>query len=87
MVDIWAGERGGYRVNVEVYTELEDVYRPARAVGGPAVFRDSPNVDRTFEVVGSESSASKLWIPKGRDYCYEQFLLRKIRDRATTVCK
>jgi hypothetical protein len=87
VVDIWAGERGGYRVNVEVYAELEDVFRPARAVGGPAVFRDAPNVDRTFEVVGSETSASKLWIPRGRDYAYEQFLLHKIRDRATTACK
>jgi hypothetical protein len=82
IVDIWAGERGGYRVYVEVHTELEDAPRPLQAVAGPAVFRNLPNVDRTAEVVGADTSASMLWIPKGRDYAFEQLLLRKIRDRA-----
>jgi hypothetical protein len=89
-VDIWTGERGGYRVYVEVYRELEDV--PAPVNGGTpvqATFRDRPNVDRSFEVVGNESTPTRKWIPQGRDYAFEQMLLREIRERAMSCnsCK
>jgi hypothetical protein len=80
-VDIWAGERGGYRVNVEVVKELEDNPRPSRAVEGNALFREAPTAERSSEVVGRQTSPSRAWIPKGRDYGFEQVILQKLRDR------
>ena len=80
-VDIWAGERGGYRVSVEVVKELEDLNQPSRATAGPALFREAPTAERTNEVVGRETSPSRSWIPKGRDYGFEQVILRKLRDK------
>jgi hypothetical protein len=82
VVDIWSGERGGYRVYLEVWKELEDVSQPTRAPAGGAAFRDLPNVERKFEVVGGEvTDVSKKWIPVGRDYALEQQILKKLRDR------
>jgi len=89
VVDIWAGERGGYRVYVEVYRELEDL--PFTMGGGrtptQSTFRDRPNVDRSFEVVGPETTPARNWVPKGRDYAFEQKLLREIRDRTADCVK
>lgn len=82
VVDIWSGERGGYRVYLEVWKELEDVSQPTRAPAGGAAFRDLPNVERKFEVIGGEVTATdKKWIPAGRDYAFEQRLLQKLRDK------
>lgn len=77
---ITAGDRGGYRVYVEVWRELLDQERPNRAIGGAAVFQEAPTVDRRFDVVGAESSAERNWIPAGRDYAYEQQILARIRE-------
>jgi hypothetical protein len=82
---ITAGERGGYRVYVEVWRELIDLEQPMRSTGGAAVFREAPTVDRRYDVVGVESSADRQWIPAGRDYAYEQKILARIRECA--VCK
>ncbi|MBL8864069.1 MAG: hypothetical protein JNK93_00765 [Planctomycetia bacterium] len=81
---IWinAGDRGGYRVYVEVWRELLDQEQPIRAIGGAAVFSEAPTVDRRFDVVGVESSAERNWIPAGRDYAYEQRILSRIRARS-----
>lgn len=81
-VRIWAGERGGYQVYVEVNKELEDLQRPIMAVTG-AVFRDKPVIDRQAEVVGAIAPADKSWIPAGRDPTLEQVILRKIQ----TACR
>lgn len=79
---VWisAGDRGGYRVYVEVWRELLDQERPDRAIGGAAVFQEAPTVDRRFDVVGVESSAERNWIPAGRDYAFEQKILARIRE-------
>jgi hypothetical protein len=83
---VWinAGDRGGYRVYVEVWRELLDQEQPIRAIGGAAVFREAPTVDRRFDVVGAESSAERNWIPAGRDYAYEQRILSHIRERSAS---
>jgi len=78
IVQIDPHEQGGYLVGVTVFTELEDVPRPVRQAAGAASFRDGNTVDRTFEVV-DQSLVSHVWIPKGRDACYEQAILRKIQ--------
>lgn len=79
VVHIWAGERGGYRVNVEVYKELEDLERPAQANRGAAIFREMSTVDRRVEVVGATAPANRRWIPMGRDSAFEQVILEKIQ--------
>lgn len=78
IVQIRAGERGGYRVFVEVHKELEDLAQPSAARGGSAVFRDNPTVDRQVDLVGTPA-ASKTWIPVGRDPAMEQAILNKIQ--------
>lgn len=79
IVRIWAGERGGFRVYVEVYKELEDISRPAMAVAGPALFREASTVDRRAEVVAAIAEPTRQWIPEGRDPAFEQAILRKIQ--------
>ena len=89
IVDINSGERGGFKVSVQVLQELEDL--PYTIGGGrtpiQSTFRDRPNVDRSIEVVGIETTPTRAWVPKGRDYAFEQEILRKIRDRAAECVK
>lgn len=80
VVRVSAGERGGYRVYVEVNKELEDIARPISATAGGAVFRDAPTVDRRVEVVGAVAAPARNWIPAGRDHAFEQEILRKIQQ-------
>ncbi len=84
VVRIAPGERGGYRVSVEVYKDLEDVFQPAQATRGPAAFREAPTLDRRVEVVGPAAPLDKKWIPIGRDVAFEQVLLRKIQ---VAICR
>ena len=77
-VEIRTGERGGYMIYVVVEKELEDLPRPARAAVGP-VFQDATTVDRRAEVVGPETATSQYWFKVGRDYAFEQQILRRIR--------
>ena len=79
IVQIWAGERGGYRVYVEVYKEVEDNSTPVGARSGVAIFQESPTVDRRVEVVAPEARDEK-WIPAGREPALEQVILRKIQQ-------
>jgi hypothetical protein len=76
---IWAGERGGYLVEVVVERELEDVPRPTQARRGSAAFQEAMNVDRQLEVVGSDVTGDQTWFKIGRDYALEQQILRRIR--------
>jgi len=81
IVEIRTGERGGYLVYVVVEKEQEDLPRPSRQTAG-AVFQEAPTVDRQLEVVGmpSASPAGVSWFPIGRDYAFEQELLRRIQE-------
>ncbi|MCI0703234.1 MAG: hypothetical protein L0241_19315 [Planctomycetia bacterium] len=78
-VVIRAGDRGGYLVEVVVEKELEDVARPSRATIGNAVFQEAPTVDRQLEVVSPETTVDRVWFKVGRDYAFEQEILRRIR--------
>jgi hypothetical protein len=78
IVRIQAGERGGYRVYVEVYKEQEDQPRPWAATVG-ASFREMPTVDRRVELVSPIAPSDRVWIPAGRDCAFEQVILRKIQ--------
>ena len=80
VVRVSAGERGGYRVYVEVNKELEDVGQPAAALTGPAVFRNVAPMDREADVVASVAPPTRQWIPVGRDLGLEQQILRKIQQ-------
>ena len=81
VVRIMPGERGGFKVYVEVYRELEDVASPGGAVRGTAVFRELPTVERRVDVTGLATPQARNWIPAGRDPAYEQVLLRKIQEK------
>lgn len=84
IVKIAPGERGGYRVYVEVYKELEDLAQPAQALTGGASFRETPTVDRRVEVAAVTAPTDRTWIPQGRDPAFEQVLLRKIQKN---ICR
>ncbi len=77
---VWAGERGGYLVEVVIDRELEDLPRPIQARNGSAVFQEAPSVDRQLEVVGSDVTTDQAWFKIGRDYALEQQILRRIRN-------
>lgn len=81
---IWAGERGGYRVQIEIYKELEDLQTPSLSTSTTPVFRDQALLDRRVEVITGPRSAEKQWIPAGeaphRDFAFEQAILRKIQE-------
>jgi hypothetical protein len=77
---IWAGDRGGYLVEVVVERELEDLPRPVQARIGGAAFAESPTVDRHVEIVGPDVTTDQTWFKVGRDYALEQQILRRIRN-------
>jgi hypothetical protein len=77
VVNIQRAEDGGFFIDVKVYRELEDLARPIRAAAGAASFRNDPTVERQYEVI-DDSFFESNWIPNGRDYAFEQCLLRQI---------
>ncbi len=89
-VQITDGERGGYRIYVEVQKEVEDLPAPA-GVGGTnspgalASFRETPSVDRRPELIIASVTTDRHWVPAGRDFAYEQKILKKIQ-RACSGC-
>ena len=82
VLEIRAGERGGYLVYVIVNKELEDVPRPSRAVIGSAVFQEQSTVDRQLDVVGQvyNPNTGRAFIPIGRDWALEQQILQRMRE-------
>ena len=80
VVEIRTGERGGYLVYVVVDKEIEDLPRPSAVTTGLAIFQESPTVDRAVEVVGPEAAGGRAWYKGGRDFAFEQELLRRIRN-------
>jgi hypothetical protein len=83
-VQISDGERGGYRDYVEVLKEVEDLPAPLGVAatdspGGVASFREAPTVDRRPELVAASTLPDRRWVPAGRDFAYEQKILKKIQ--------
>ncbi len=79
VVQITAAEIGGFRVQVTVYRELQDLPRPMRAMAGAASFREAQTVDRQFQIV-DPATTSGGWIPKGRDHAFEEAIIQKLRE-------
>lgn len=73
-------DQGGFLVDVQVYKELEDVFRPQHATASAATFRTSPSVVRYTEPIGSEPR-NVGWIPVGRDTLLEQRIIARIYER------
>ncbi|VTS00669.1 hypothetical protein [Tuwongella immobilis] len=78
-VTIQVAPTGGYLVQVVIYRELEDVLVPTTPSNSLAVFREASTVERQYQVVTSEVESTR-WIPKGRDYAFEQQILRHLRE-------
>jgi hypothetical protein len=74
-------DASGYRVEVIVEKELEDLPNPEKATAGAAIFRNdnSPTSRRLEEV--SRTRLSPLWIQLGRDPLLEQQILGDIQAR------
>ena len=79
IIEIQAGERGGYLVYVEVLKELEALEQPSLAVAGPASFRQAPTVNQRRAIVSADAIDGN-WIPLGRDTAMEQAILRRIQS-------
>jgi hypothetical protein len=73
-------DSGGYRVDVAVFKELEDVPRPERSTVGQATLRHDNSLDRATPTVG-ERLTSAGWIPVGRDVALEQQILCQLKGR------
>ena len=90
IVRIVAAERGGFRVYVEVFKELENAGSPSLAASSLPVFRDAAVLNRTAEVIVGPTATGGTggqWLPAGdpphRDFAFEQAILRKIQRPAT----
>ncbi len=71
----------GFRVDVTVFKELEDVARPDYATAARAMLRnDTSNTREVDPVTGQPFTAG--WIPQGRDAPLEQKILSDIVARA-----
>jgi hypothetical protein len=79
---IEAGERGGYRVSIEVYKELEVVLVPLNSPSSTVLIQDSVGISRQPEVILTPRTGDWQWMPAGdaphRDHAFEQVILRKI---------
>ena len=71
---------GGYRVDVAVFKELEDVARPEHATAGAATFRYDDSLRRVVNPV-TASEVAEGWIPQGRDIALEQKILAHLHSR------
>lgn len=73
-------EGSGFLIHVAVYTELENLPQPMNSgtSGTNLLFND----DLTkLEMPAGESGASDGWIPVGRDFDMEQYMIRQIAWR------
>lgn len=71
---------GGFRIEVAVYKELEDLDQPTGASVGGATFRHDNSRERDNESnrMGPDEYG---WIPLGRDSCLEQRILANLLSR------
>ena len=69
----------GFRIQVAVFKELEDV-PPGDGSGSPASFRNDTSLVRVTGSAG-EPIREAGWIPIGRDFLLEQRILREVAAR------
>lgn len=79
-------DEAGYKVDVAVYKQLEDVVKPEHSVSGAATFRYDDSLNRIVNPV-VETPIDAGWIPLGRDMALEQRIIAQILSRTGTVCK
>jgi hypothetical protein len=77
IVHIMPQPDGGYKIDVKVYKELEDVPNPTRSTAGAAIFRSDNTLERQSEVV-EQGTFESNWIPIGRDLKLEQVILDRL---------
>ena len=70
----------GFRIDVAIFKELENVTQPAHASAGAATFRYDNSLTRVVNPVGGQD-VNKGWIPMGRDRALEQRILLQLRER------
>jgi hypothetical protein len=85
IVHIMPQPDGGYKIDVKVFKELEDVPQPSRATAGAAIFRSDNTLERQFEVV-EEGTFEPSWIPIGRDLKLEQVILQRLASFDRSRC-
>lgn len=73
-------DRGGYWVDVAVFTYLEDLDRPVQASAGAATFRNDTSLTRVVNPV-AEQDLTVGWIPTGRDSALEQQIIQQLLAR------
>lgn len=78
-------DEAGYKVEVAVYKELEDVIKPEHSSAGAATFRYDDSLNRVVNPV-VETPVNAGWIPMGRDMALEQRIIAQILSRTGTVC-
>ena len=71
---------GGYRVDVAVLKELEDVARPEHATAGAATFRYDDSLRRVVNPIAA-SEITEGWIRQGRDVALEQKIIAHLHSR------
>ncbi len=75
-------DTGGYRVEVAVFKELEDLRRPLLGTTGSATFRSNTGVNSHLDNEGLiEPLEAQGWIPLGRDTALEQLILEQVHAR------
>ncbi len=73
-----------FRVDVQVYKELEDVVQPDQTTAGDATLRYDTTLTRVVNPIG-ELEVHEGWIPKGRDIALEQAIIAQLLARFPTM--
>lgn len=79
IVEIQPADNGGFFVKVIANKELEDLPRPIRSTVGGAIFRNSNDPERQFEVI-DPTTFEFAWIFRGRDEALEQEIIRRLKQ-------
>ncbi len=70
----------GYLVDVQVLKDLEDVYRPEKAITGVSSYLFGETVSQGTERI-AQPGGPACWIPIGRDTALEQEILCRLYER------
>lgn len=81
-------DAGGFRVEVDVFKELENALHPEAAsfINNEGAFRYDTSLTRVVAPVG-EQEINHGWIPLGRDPALEQQMIAQILARVGSACQ